>query len=106
MAAVIEGPDGKILGSIGVMAMRAGWYSNAWAIIELWLFVRPECRKGTGYGDALMAWLKRHQREMSERVGYEMMCVTGPTSHKRLASKERWWGKHGRKIGALFVVAG
>jgi hypothetical protein len=106
VCAVIDGPDGNILASVGVMAMPAGWYTDAWLLRELWFFVRPECRRGTGYANALMAWLKRHQREMSERLGYDIPCVTGPTSRKRLAAKERWWATHGQRIGAFFVVKG
>lgn len=102
---VIDWPEqpGRLAGSVGII-WNQFWYSREFYWHELWLFVRPECRKGTGYADDLMAWAQEIHRKFAVSVGKETPFFTSVTSRKRLDAKIRWWRRRGPMIGAIFLL--
>ncbi len=104
IAGVIDGPDG-IVASVGIGASQL-WYSDKWLLAEIWAFVHPDFRKGTGYGDDLFRFAQWHREDMSRRVGYEIDLERGVRSYKRLKAKMRFWGRYGTQIGGIFLTGG
>jgi hypothetical protein len=100
---VIDGPDGRLAGSIGIIPNQF-WYSEAWFYQELWLFVRPEYRKGTGYADELRGWASKVKRDFEAGAGQEVPFFTSVSSRKRLDLKIRWWRRWGEQTGAIFLL--
>lgn len=41
---VIEGPEGKLIGTVGIFLDAPFWYSDILVPMEIWLYVRPEVR--------------------------------------------------------------
>lgn len=106
IAGIIETPDGEIIGSTGICAIPATWYSDAWMLAEVWLFVRPDYRRGSRHADDLFAFGAWHRQDMEARIGGRLVLQTNVTSQKRLDAKIRLWRRKGRQIGATFWVEG
>lgn len=102
---VIDAPDrpGELAGSVGIVWNQL-WYSDEWFWHELWLFVDPEYRRGTGYGDALMEWAKHWHDSFCDKMGREVPFFTSVSSRKRLKTKMRWWQKRGEQVGAIYLL--
>lgn len=103
--AVIDAPDrpGEIVGSV-CLHWAQPWYSRQWFMHEVWLFVDPAYRKGTGYADALMAWVQWLKESFNAKVDKPVPFFTSVSSRKRLAAKERWWQRRGERIGVIFLL--
>lgn len=95
---IIEDATGEIAASIGIVVDRH-WYSSEWVMMEKWVYVAPECRGG-GHIDRLFDFLHTVKRETG------LPLITSLMTKERLAAKERLWGKHGAKIGAIFLLNG
>ena len=106
VAGVIDAPDGSIAASVGIVASQAAWYTDEWCLREIWLFVRPGHRRGTGYADRLVEFALEHRLEMSRRIGRNILLLTGPNSRKRLRAKAAWWARWSNKVGENYVVGG
>lgn len=102
---VIDGPDGKLIGSIGIQASQT-WYSDAWFLSETWLFVDPDHRKGTRYGEDLFKFALWHRADISERLNHNFALEISVHSFKRLEAKTRLWRRHASHVGSLFWVRG
>jgi hypothetical protein len=103
---VIDAPDqpGVLAGSIGMVWDR-WWFSNDWGLAQIWLFVRPEYRKGTRYADDLVNWAKERRAEMEAVSGQPVLMANAVISEERLDAKLRFWGRHsGQMIGAIFSI--
>lgn len=105
IAGVIDGPDGSLIGSIGITAAQP-WYSEDYFLSEVWCFVDPEHRKGTRHGAALFDFAKWHQQDMSIKLGHNIPLEISFLSYRRVAAKERLWRKAGRWIGSTFMIGG
>lgn len=103
LVAVVETPDKQIVGSVGLHWAQP-WYSNDWFVHEVWLFVDPAYRKGTGYADALMRWVQGVKERGDASTGRKTPFFTSVSSRKRLAAKMRWWGRRGEMIGAIYLL--
>lgn len=103
VAGVIEGPKGRIDATIGIVLAQV-WYSDTWFPKEIWFFVRPEARQGGKLADALFAFAEDHRSYLSEQIGRPLPLFTGPTSFKRLDAKMRWWGRHAKLVGGIFML--
>jgi hypothetical protein len=103
MHGVIDAPNGVIAASVGLV-MNKFWYSKQFYWHELWLFVRLEYRKGTGYSDDLMAWVQYIKALFALESGHEVPFFTSVTSRKRFEAKRRWWARRGEQIGAIFLI--
>ena len=105
IVAVIDAPDrpGELAGSIGLHWAQP-WYSNRHFFHEVWLFVDPEYRRGTGYADALMRYAQWLKDSFNAKAGEEVPFFTSVSSRKRLAAKMRWWGRRGEMIGAIYLL--
>lgn len=99
---LIDGPDG-IVAAIGIQASQP-WYSDRWLLSETFVFVHPDFRKGTGYGDDLMKFAEWHKADMSSRIGEEIDLERSVMSFKRLPAKMRFWGRYGKQIGAIYLT--
>lgn len=95
--------EGEIIGSVG-LHLAQPWYSNDWFVHEVWLFVDPEHRKGTGYADALMEFSRLLKKAVERRGERPVPFFTSVSSRKRLAAKMRWWGRRGEMIGAIYLL--
>src|ERR1700743_359948 len=60
VAGVIDGPNGSVLGSIGIQAVEP-WFSDRKILSQTWLFVDPRARRGTHLGDDLFAFAEWHR---------------------------------------------
>jgi hypothetical protein len=79
------------------------WYGGHY-LAEQWLFVRPEFRKGTGFGDVLMNWTKWIGEALAEAAGQPMPVFSSVTSRKRLKAKGRWWARRGELVGLIYLL--
>lgn len=102
---VIDAPDrpGEIAGSVGLHWSQP-WYSYDFFFHEVWLFVDPAYRKGTGYGDALMKFSQDLKARMNAISDKPVPFFTSVSSRKNLAKKMRWWGRRGEFIGAIYLL--
>lgn len=103
---VIDAPDapGKIAGSIGIIWDRQ-WFSREWGLAQIWLYVRPEYRKGTRYADALVEWAKTIRDQLEQRAGQRVRMANVVISQERLEAKLRFWRRNsGEMIGAIFEI--
>lgn len=102
---VIDDPNrpGEVVGSVG-LHLAQPWYSNDWFIHEVWLFVDPQYRKGTGYADALMEFSRTLKKAIERRVEAPVPFFTSVSSRKRLKAKMRWWARRGEMIGAIYLL--
>lgn len=105
IAGIIDGPNGMILGSIGIKAM-VPWFSDATILTQVWLFVSPQARRGTRLGDDLFQFAQWHRQDMSERIGYDIVFENTIWSMTRLPAKIRLWGRYGTQVGAIFWERG
>lgn len=106
MHGVIDAPDrpGVLAGSIGIVLDR-WWFSSEWGLAQIWLFVRPEYRKGTRYADDLVNWAKERRAEMEAAAGRPILMANAVVSEERLDAKLRFWKRHsGEMIGAIFSI--
>lgn len=109
VAGVIDGPNGTLIGSIGITASQP-WYSSEWFLSEVWCFVDPAYRKGTRYGEALFEFARWHQQDLSQRVGRNLPLEISFLSYRRVAAKDRLWRRlagenaGGRWIGSTFLI--
>lgn len=97
MIGVIDGLDGSIIASVGLFPTQ-GWYTAEWTWTEFWLFVRPEYRKANPIARDLFQFMKWVAQETN------MPVATGVSSLKRLGVKERYWGRHAKRIGGLYLI--
>ena len=103
---VIDAPDqhGMLAGSIGMVWDR-WWFSSDWGLAQIWLFVRPEYRKGTRYADELVNWAKERRAEIEAAAGQQVLMANAVVSEERLDAKLRFWERHsGKMIGAIFSI--
>lgn len=102
---VIEGKPGEFAASLGMVWDRF-WFSDEWGLAQIWLYVRPEYRKGTGYADALVDWAKWIRDDLERRAGHRVRMANSVISETRLDAKLRFWRKHsGSMIGAIFEIS-
>ncbi len=104
---VIDAPDrpGVLAASLGMVWDRL-WFSDEWGLAQIWLYVRPEYRKGTGYADELVNWSKEIRRDLETRAGHRVRMANSVISETRLDAKLRFWRKHsGEMIGAMFEIS-
>jgi hypothetical protein len=101
---VIDGPDGRIMGSISLV-MAQFWYSDAWFLQEGWVFVRPEARASHHYRDLfLFANWARLQMGTEPTTGRPWLVQTSVWSLNRLPAKLRLWARFGRQVGGIFLI--
>ena len=102
---VIDGPDGVILGSIGIF-LTSWWYSDEVYLGELWLFVDPDYRSNH-YEKDLFQFAHWCRESLSVGSDKPLALVTSVSSPARLDSKIRLWRRHaGKMIGGIFAVTG
>lgn len=104
IAGIIDGPHGPVA-SIGIRAIKP-WFSDQWLLSQVWLFVTPQARKGTRFGDDLFRFADWHRREMSQTLGYDLVLDNTILSFNRLEAKERFWSRYGKRVGAVFFIGG
>lgn len=102
---VIDAPDqpGEMAGSVGLHWAQP-WYSNDFFFHEVWLFVDPDYRKGTGYGDALMRFSQNLKDRMNQISDKPVPFFTSVSSRKNLQKKMRWWRRRGEHIGSIYLL--
>ena len=108
MIGVIDAPDGsgELAGSVS-LEWGEFWYNRHIPyMVEQWLFVHPDWRRGTGYGDQLMQWVRWIRERLEESAGREVPFFTSVTSRHRLKAKMRWWGRRGEQVGAIYLLRG
>lgn len=105
VAGVIEGPDGKIIGSVGIAVSQPA-YSDDWYLGECWNYVVSEYRHGTQYGQDLFRFAQWHREDMCARLGKNIPMEISVFSLNRLKTKTRWWGRYGRHVGSMFWIGG
>lgn len=107
---VIDGPDGKIVGGVGLFVVPFFWFSRVPSLVETFLFVRPEARgQAKHHRDlfrfsqwahaTLKAGIHDYNEPFLHLTGF--MNLRQDDSPKRM---ERLWRKlsGGRVIGVLF----
>lgn len=102
---VIEHPEkkGEFVASVG-LHLAQPWYSAVWTVHEVWLFVEPAYRKGTGYADALMEFSRLLKKAIERRAEAPVPFFTSVSSRKRLKAKMRWWARRGEMVGAIYLL--
>lgn len=101
---VIDGRNGELAGSVGII-LSSFWFSSRERFLsQLWCFVRPEYRRGTGYGDALRRWARERHAEFESALGRPIPFDFSVMSRRRLPDKIRWFGRGAIQIGAVFLV--
>lgn len=92
---LIKGPTGEIEAACAVF-LGCMWYSDDPYIEEIFNYVRPNHRKTT-HAKHLIEFMKW----FAESLG--IPALVGIMTTKRLAAKERLYGRQLTKIGALFL---
>lgn len=92
---IIDGPDGRIEASIGMMLEQAAWYTRAVSLNEKWNFVREDCRR-TSHAKDLMEFAKR----CADELGVELFI--GVVSTERTEAKIRLYRRQFEPVGAFF----
>ncbi len=100
---VIDGPDGQLVASIGLF-MQQFWYAERYYLGEMWLFVRPEFRRGTRHADDLFRFAEWCRREMESGSDQPWIVMTSVSSPRRLDAKLRFWARHAEQVGGIFVM--
>lgn len=104
---IIVAPDNpdRLAASIGIVWDR-WWFSKDWGLAQIWLYVRPEYRKGTHYADALVEWAKTVRDDLEKKTGQRVRMANTVMSEERLDAKLRFWRRHsGEMIGAIFEIS-
>ncbi len=72
---VIGEPGGRLVGSIGLFVDPQAWFTDqAYCLVELWVYVRPEARDRRKLERALFAFANAHHAEVKASLlksGYE-----------------------------------
>lgn len=111
---VIDGPDGKIVGSVGVFPIPLMWFSQWPIFTEQWLFVKPEARDHRHLErdlfqfvrwvrDAMLADPVMKDTKMPRWIATGFMHLGDP---RRFDIMERFWRRltGGQKIASLYRV--
>lgn len=96
----IIGPVGDIRGIV-FLRFAAWWYAGPSDVFleELFLYVPPEYRKGTGHAAALLRFAKSTAKSLG------VPLVIGVLSSKKTKAKLRLYEKHlGQPVGGYFFV--
>ena len=91
----VIGPVGKLEGMAFVI-LNQYWYSEAYFLDELIVYVDPECRK-SDHAKAFIEWLKK----TSDDLGIPLL--TGIISKDRTAAKIRLYDRYLPRIGAFYL---
>lgn len=108
---LIDGPYGKLIGSVGLFIEPAVWFSDAVSLTELWLFVREDARGKERHERDLFAWARWAHAHMKADLGPDyplpFPLLTG-LMHRgsRYEAMERLWRQRsgGTKAGSLFML--
>jgi len=105
---VIDAPNrpGYIAATVGLV-LDEWWWSKCNFLVERWLFVRSEYRRGTGYGDALKAWcedIRLHfEKNAQQKEPFILEASFVQRDPRRRALMDRFYGKWGRRVGGIYV---
>lgn len=99
---VIEGEDGRIDGTIGMIITQM-WYTEQYHLAEQWLFVRPSARNGRIHAK-LFEFAEWCRRRMAAGSTQPWIVTTSVSSPKRLAAKLRLWSRFARQVGGIFYI--
>lgn len=111
---VIDGPDGKLIGTVGLFDLPPAWFSegtDARALMEIWLYVKPGARhSGRHYRNLFKFsnWAHDSMKAKLKSTGYpyNFPLLTG-FMHigDRYPLMERLWKTFsgGRKVGSLYM---
>lgn len=104
MVFVIDNPGvpGELAAGVCLM-WGEFWYGGPY-LAETWLFVRPEFRKGSGFGDALIEWTRWIGGAVTEAAGKPIPTFSTITSRTRLKAKGRWLARRGELVGMIFLL--
>lgn len=107
---LIDGPNGKLIGSVGLFLDPATWFTDALSLTELWLYVRQEAR-GMGHERDLFAYAKWAHAHLKASHGSDYRLpfplLTGLMHFgPRYGAMERLWRRRsgGTQVGSLFRV--
>jgi len=96
----IIGPVGDIQGIV-FLRFASFWYSSDVFLEELFLYVPPQYRKGTGHARALLTFA----RGAAKRLGLPLLI--GVLSNERTKAKLNLYERHlGAPVGGYFFVEG
>ena len=108
----VIGPEGgRLLGTVGVFVQPAAWFAHqAVALVELWLYVRPEAR-GQGYERKLFAFADEKHQAMKGALAKTDYRLPFPLQtgfmHKgeRFSTMVELWRRMSRAkmVGVLFT---
>jgi hypothetical protein len=108
---VVDGSDG-IIASTGVFLEQATWYSDAFYVQELWLYVKPSVREDGIFQDLFdfNAWVHQEMTQGIEATyPFPMPLATGFLNMRgdprEVEVMERLWRRHSgaQKCGVLFM---
>jgi hypothetical protein len=107
---IIDGKDGRLVGSIGLFLEPAMWFTDpGTSLTELWVFLRPEARENHEADlRAFAHWAHDSMRADLEKQNYKLpfplftgFVHQGEHFEGMLRLWRRWGG---RQVGALFRV--
>ena len=102
IAGVIDGPGGKPIAVIILIAIK-WWWSRAYYYQEIPLFVHPDHRK-SDYGRRLVNFQKWWVDEMTRGFGYRVHLLCGVLGVRRVPWKIMMYRRHfGRPVGAAWL---
>lgn len=105
IAGVIDGNNG-VAASIAIRAVQP-WFTKQTMLTEVWLFIAPAYRKHNRFFTDLLDFAEWHRRDMSERLGYDMVLENAVMHRERLPAASRLYqGYYGPPIGAVFWARG
>jgi hypothetical protein len=105
VAGVVDGENGELIASVGIVAMQP-WYSEVWHLTTLWIFVRPDQRRGIKTTDALFKFTEDHRRYISAQAGVDVGVDVSLITTKDRDLKERLWERHAMRVGIVCWMDG
>lgn len=98
---VIDGPDHKPIGTIGVMPVQ-WWFSRGWFLHEQWMFVRSDHRRSHHATD-LIGFGKWAADAWSRAYGSRVYLISGALTTHGAKEKMRLYGRHTNLAGAAYI---
>lgn len=95
VVAVMDGPDGKIAGAAPIIP-KQWWYSDEFHLIQPWVYVRPENRKGP-YARTLIETVTW----WSDKIGLPMVMIT--SSSKEMMPRREIYSRYAKPFGGSFI---
>lgn len=101
MLPVIDGPDGDPI-AFAAIVPNQWWWSAAWYLMEVVLFVHPDHRRAQ-HAQHLLQFECWMSDQLSQSFGYRVYAMAGVTATKGAKRKMRLYRQFMNEVGGFFI---